>query len=116
MPSRRRRRRKRRATRGGRVTIPLPKSNGEWKRPCSARKRVLTSDFSDIAFTGAMAGGSVPRASVGAAASLPGDLPHLVEHEVADPLAAVAQKPHRSGIDEIGEQDAVARFDLGPDR
>src|ERR1700716_2185576 len=48
--------------------------------------------------------------------SLPGQMLDLVAHEVADPLAAVAQKAQQPGIDEVSEQDAVAGRDLGPDR
>jgi hypothetical protein len=40
----------------------------------------------------------------------------FAEQKIADPLAAIAQYHERSGIDKISEQDAVAGFDLGPDR
>src|SRR5215468_3517012 len=113
MPSRRSRRRKRRATWAGRVTRPSPKSNGEWKRPCSARKRAFTSEESKIVLTGATARTTARRADVGSAASSSGDLTRLVAQEIADPLAAVAQIAHRPRVDEIGEQDAVARVHLG---
>src|SRR5262245_63357499 len=95
---RRRRRRKRRATRGGRVMRPSPKSNGEWKRPCSARKRAPTSDVSDIAFTGRTAEKSVRHRRVGPDASSAADLKRLVKQEVSDTLAEVAVVENRPGV------------------
>src|SRR5215471_10876496 len=48
--------------------------------------------------------------------ALASDLAQLVEQEVADSLAAVADEPQEAGIDEVAKQDAVARLDLGADR
>src|SRR4051794_29004052 len=41
-------------------------------------------------------------------------MPHLVENEIADPLAAIAQEAQRAGVDEIGEQNAVPRLYFRP--
>src|ERR1051326_4735375 len=53
------------------------------------------------------------RGSFGTSPARP--VTHLVEEEIADPLAAVAQESQNAGVDEIGQQDAVARFDLRAD-
>jgi len=34
---------------------------------------------------------------------LPGDVTHLVEYEITDPLAAIAQKAKQPGVNEIGK-------------
>src|ERR1700704_4864438 len=60
--------------------------------------------------------GSAATAGATAAPSLPGQMLDLVAHEVADTFAAIAQEAQQPGIDEVGEQDAVAGRDLGPDR
>src|SRR4029077_8049813 len=40
----------------------------------------------------------------------------LVEHKIRQPTAAIANKSPRPGIDEIGEENAVARFHFRPNR
>src|SRR5579871_667190 len=45
------------------------------------------------------------------AESEPGDVLDLVAHQIAHPLGAVAQEAQQAGVDEIGEQDRVARVD-----
>src|SRR5512132_2964120 len=40
----------------------------------------------------------------------------LVEHKIRQPTPAIANKSPRPGIDEIGEENAVARFHLRPNR
>src|SRR5215469_5052397 len=40
----------------------------------------------------------------------------LIEREITEPLTAVAQKAKQSGIDEVGQKDAVARVHFRSDR
>src|SRR5262245_51814456 len=57
-----------------------------------------------------------PRVKSGLTRALAARPPDLVEDEIADALAAVAQEAQRSGVDEIGEQNRIARGHLGADR
>ena len=40
----------------------------------------------------------------------------LVEHKIRKPTSAIADESPRAGIDEIGEENAVARFHFRPNR
>src|SRR6266446_3226259 len=47
-----------------------------------------------------------------AAKSIAPQIAHLVEDKILQPPSAIAQKSPRPGIDEVSEQNAVARFYL----
>ena len=44
------------------------------------------------------------------------EIPRLVEHKIRQPTSAIPNEPPWPGIDEIGEENAVARFHLIPNR